>query len=549
MHCLFLGNLRHHCRDVWGIDVKDKAGLQKVHPHSPEEQRLWLDRVVAALRKKSKSALSGVRKGYLTTIAQVNDIVPSSNLTKKDYIAALIAWVESNSVDDLVLPPVLEEETSDFHLAEGPHDISKFRILTQEVIDTIRADIRNTVLPSWMERPPANFGSAAHGKLKADQWRTVCTVSLTITLIRLWGTPQATKKDRLLLDNFVHLVTAVDLATRRSMNEERAKAFDHHMLKYLQGLRDIFAHELVPNHHLSLHLMACLMMFGPVHGWWAYPFERYNGLLQSLNINNLPDDIPLTFMRGFYCGAELRWLMVSTKWPDNEVYGDMVSAFNTAFQDAARGTRVSDYGALDPDQQSPEVVYDAGKQVILERVRYEDLLRLMPPGFASFYASTTDERARLSPYVQHIRRTHKDGVVFTTRGHSRRDSYVVIKSGAHGDSQLCYGQIVDIFLHSRLEDGRQQVSTFAVVDVFADLAEAHAEQDPFKAYSAVGTRLCYHRSDSQLLITLSDIVAHFAALVYTPAEIGQECIACRSLDRVSAFVAAGAYILTARTKN
>ena len=195
-------------------------------------------------------------------------------------------------MDTLRLPPVLAEDTIDFHVADGPHDISKFRVITQDIIDVIRADIEKTVLPSWIERPPKNFGSASHGKLKADQWRTVCTINLTITLVRLWGVTGATERDRLLLDNFIHLVTAVDLATRRSMDEERAKAFDHHMLLYLQGLREIFSHHLVPNHHLSLHLVACLLLFGPVHGWWAYPFERFNGLLGSLNINNLP---------GMYC--------------------------------------------------------------------------------------------------------------------------------------------------------------------------------------------------------------------------------------------------------
>lgn len=156
------------------------------------------------------------------------------------------------------------------------------------MIDVIRADIQSIILPSWLERPPKNFGSAAHGKLKADQWRTVCTVNLTITLVRLWGVASASQRDRLLLNNFVHLVTAVDLAARRSMTKERAAVFDHHMFLYLQGLRDIFSHDLVPNHHLSLHLVTCLLLFGPVHGWWAYPFERYNGLLQSLNTNNLP---------------------------------------------------------------------------------------------------------------------------------------------------------------------------------------------------------------------------------------------------------------------
>ena len=183
------------------------------------------------------------------------------------------------------LPSVLEEATTDFHVAAGPHDISKYRVLDQATMDQVREDISATYLPSWMERPPKNFGSPAHGKLKADQWRTVCTVSLVITLGRIWGRQDAIEKYRLLLENFVSLICAVDLATRRTMDPSRIKKFDGYMMRYLTSLRALFGHQLVPNHHMSLHLWECLSLFGPVHAWWAFPFERYNGLLQSLNIS------------------------------------------------------------------------------------------------------------------------------------------------------------------------------------------------------------------------------------------------------------------------
>ncbi len=109
---------------------------------------------------------------------------------------------------------------------------------------------------------------------------------MVITLVRLWSSSGASQEDKELLDNFLHLVAAVDLASRRTMSEVRAAAYDEHMYRYLCGLQDIFDHEFVPNHHLSLHLYSCLLLFGPVHGWWAFPFERYNGLIANLNTNN-----------------------------------------------------------------------------------------------------------------------------------------------------------------------------------------------------------------------------------------------------------------------
>lgn len=195
---------------------------------------------------------------------------------------------------------MLRTGTADFHLAANEHDISKQGIMTSEVVERIRADIRATYLPSWIERPPLNFGSPSHGKLKADHWRTVCTINLVITLVQVWSSSAATEGERLLLQNFVDLVVAVDLATRRTMDAERARLFDEHMLQYLRSLRELFEHKLVPNHHLSLHIAACLLLFGPVHGWWAYPFERYNGIIQRLNTNH-KIGMQITSIAALYC--------------------------------------------------------------------------------------------------------------------------------------------------------------------------------------------------------------------------------------------------------
>ena len=160
------------------------------------------------------------------------------------------------------------------------------RLFSFDVLDQIRKDIANITIPSWVEKPPSNFGSSTHGKLKADQWRTVCTIHMVITLVCIWGTARATDAERMVLENFVHLIVAVDAATRRSMSPSRVALFDENMEAYVKGLRSIYNHTLVPNHHLSLHLKDCLLLFGPVRGWWSYPFERYNGLLQRLNTNS-----------------------------------------------------------------------------------------------------------------------------------------------------------------------------------------------------------------------------------------------------------------------
>lgn len=159
-------------------------------------------------------------------------------------------------------------------------------MLNSTILEELRNDLATTVLPSWVASPPRDFGKPSHGKLTADQWRTVCTVNMVITLVRLWNTASSSEQYQNLLINFVHLVVAVDLGTRKTMFPERAELFDYHMRQYLTTLRDNFGHDLRPNHHACLHLKEFLDLFGPVQGWWAFPFERYNGIIAQLKTNN-----------------------------------------------------------------------------------------------------------------------------------------------------------------------------------------------------------------------------------------------------------------------
>ncbi|KAJ3015741.1 hypothetical protein NUW54_g964 [Trametes sanguinea] len=125
------------------------------------------------------------------------------------------------------------------------------------------------------------------------------------------------------------------------------------MLEYIQGIRKIYNAKLVPNHHLSLHLLDCLLLFGPTLAWWAFPFEHYNGLLQRYNKNYKTADMPKMFMHYFYIGAKLRWMIATNlkTWLNCPEMQDMQRAFHAAFQDVARGSQIIDMSAFSPDDQ------------------------------------------------------------------------------------------------------------------------------------------------------------------------------------------------------
>jgi Domain of unknown function (DUF4218) len=157
-------------------------------------------------------------------------------------------------------------------------------------MEQIHADIASTITPSWLASVPSNLGSASHGKLKADQWRVLASVYLPISLIRLWWSVELgnarSESCQKILDVTISLLSAVSIATSRVTSPRHADLYLQHMQAYLTGLKELFPDfKFVPNQHMALHLRDYILLYGPVHSWWAFPFERMIGILQRISTN------------------------------------------------------------------------------------------------------------------------------------------------------------------------------------------------------------------------------------------------------------------------
>jgi len=157
----------------------------------------------------------------------------------------------------------------------------------------IRKVVRDMETPSWLESVPHNFGYAAAGSLKADEWRTMTTLYLPIALISMWGagTPHASSSDasffREVLDHTMALVSAVRLACMRTMTEARRTTYQEYIVSWLQNLQRLHPDvEPRTNFHMAVHIYDFLCLFGPVRSWWCFPFEHLIGHLQRLLHNH-----------------------------------------------------------------------------------------------------------------------------------------------------------------------------------------------------------------------------------------------------------------------
>ena len=190
--------------------------------------------------------------------------------------------------------------------------LKKGAVLSLEEINKLRSDIEHMYTPSWLTSVPTNLGEPSHGKLKADQWRTLGTTYLPVSLIRLWDgledDHQRSRQCKKLLAATLSLISAVIAASSRTISQEKADLYLHHMQTYLNGLRELFPqYKFLPNQHMALHLAEYLRFYGPVHSWWTFPFERLIGMLQHIP-NNFQDGeshlhISLTIMTFIFSRA------------------------------------------------------------------------------------------------------------------------------------------------------------------------------------------------------------------------------------------------------
>ena len=89
-----------------------------------------------------------------------------------------------------------------------------------------------------------------------------------------------------MLRNFLLLVEAVITLGYWEADVHSLARADELLHSYLDGVKTLYkGAKFQPNHHLALHLTMFIALFGPVHAWRSFAYERFNFMLQSLNIN------------------------------------------------------------------------------------------------------------------------------------------------------------------------------------------------------------------------------------------------------------------------
>ena len=166
--------------------------------------------------------------------------------------------------------------------------------ISEDDLKVIRNDIAATIRPRWHATPPANLGQVSHGKLKADEWRSCFEFDIPVSLlwIKSFRDVPAIETDeyraKLVHSTFL-LAIAIRWATSHHISAMHIKEYEKNMKDYLETLKELRpTQRFRPNHINALLLGNYLRLYGPVRGWWMFPFERVIGHLQRTTTNNRP---------------------------------------------------------------------------------------------------------------------------------------------------------------------------------------------------------------------------------------------------------------------
>ncbi|KAJ6450226.1 hypothetical protein C8R47DRAFT_1084487 [Mycena vitilis] len=484
------------------------AILQLLGAKAPEESIKTLS--TAAVTAISEAAIGSPDMNEL-------DIEESIKLIKALYRGTLFSSITTKrqnfvfvcGVRNIPLsqkPTRLEmyDKLSDSIMAEkqnllGEEPVNRGPVLGKDVMQAIWADMRKTILPSWVGAAPKNWGTKKRGKLSADHLRTIFTIHLPTTLIWLWRDETGRKKD--VLSNMIDLIVAIQAANYKSTNVDIAEIYDHRIFQYIDGAAKLFKEDnITPSQHSAFHIGGNLRDFGPQHSRGAQFYERYIHLLQRQNTNMKYGEMEATFMNATARAANLKAILADN--PDvRACVSEAVKTYQHVSTRDSRGFRLAQM--IDPDDThfDSEAQSRWGALSMLERQLLQEYLSWR---YGDFDLQSWTASGSIMDQIS------VEGVRYARKNVLKRDQDSNIIFNVPGTEDNAPGEILNIFRYWHTTPANTEIQgTYLVVNRFSqnpvlDRPDPYREQPPLFGYLATTTPL------ETSIIEARHIRSHFA---------------------------------------
>ena len=182
-------------------------------------------------------------------------------------------------------------------------------IITKRDFSKLEQVVAKILTPRSVGRIPNKIGSGFSG-FTANQWKNWITIFSPVALKEILPTDH--------LRCWLLYVRACFLICNHIITSQAIEEIDQYLRQFCNLFCQLYGpNACTPNMHLHMHLKECLKNYGPVHTFWCYSFERYNGMLGRYHTNN--HSVEVQIMKKFLREAELQ--SVEPPCEANEVFG------------------------------------------------------------------------------------------------------------------------------------------------------------------------------------------------------------------------------------
>jgi hypothetical protein len=187
-----------------------------------------------------------------------------------------------------------------------------------EALTTIEERVASIQGPPGMGRLPVGSILTSFGGLTADQWKHWVTNYSAFAL-----RPPVLPAEA--YTNWLKFVRACQIMCTTPLTPEGIEEADELLLAFCDEFEKLYGPQsITPNMHLHGHLRECMEDYGPIHAFWLFAFERYNGYLAELPANNRA--VEVQFVERFLRDAAQASLPLPAEfrdeflplWPDAE---------------------------------------------------------------------------------------------------------------------------------------------------------------------------------------------------------------------------------------
>jgi hypothetical protein len=167
-------------------------------------------------------------------------------------------------------------------------------LLTDDLM-AMQEEISSSSTPGHIGRIPSKIQSRfAH--LTAAEWKTFGALFASNALR---GRLDDTRK----YDLVCKLQRVCFLLECRVLTVQQVEKIHHAIVDFCKLDEQIYGPTRQVAFHLILHLKECILDFGPIHGFWLFAYERFNGILGQIKTNNHAPES--TMMHSFLVSVEL----------------------------------------------------------------------------------------------------------------------------------------------------------------------------------------------------------------------------------------------------